>query len=96
MTPDEFDDVVRLTALADDLQRRLDVAVKEVVQLRDRTRELERRLAEATRAGQQNRQSLPESRQPTPPPMMNRRQRRDVERVQRRIDVQQRRPTQPS
>ena len=45
MTPDEFDDVLRLTALADDLQRQLTAATNEVEQLRLRTRELERRLA---------------------------------------------------
>jgi hypothetical protein len=87
MTPDEFDDVVRLTALADGLQRQVDVAAKELEQLRQRTRDLEHGLAQATRRSGANAQaSVPSS-----PPVMNRQQRREAERAQRRVDGQPRR-----
>ena len=39
LTSEAFDDVVRLTALADDLQHRLDGAIKELEELRWRTLE---------------------------------------------------------
>jgi hypothetical protein len=95
LTPEAFDDVVRLTALADDLQRRLDDSQREVEQLRGRTRELERRLTDASRRDPPIRQPLAETPGPTPPPKMNRQQRRESERAQRRADVQDRRPAPP-
>lgn len=88
ITPDEFDDVVHLTALADDLQRQLAAATNEIEHLRQRTHELERRLTEASRRARAN----PEPSSSTPvsssPPVMNRQQRREAERVQRRISGQ--------
>ena len=95
MTSEAFDDVVRLTALADDLQHRLDVAVKELEELRRRAREFERRLAEASRPGRQSQQSIAARPAPTPLPKMNRQQRREAERVQRRAEEQQRRSRPP-
>jgi hypothetical protein len=95
LTPETFDDVVRLTALADNLRRRLEGAVKEVEQLRVRTRELEHRLAEASRLGRPSPQSIAEAPGPTPLSRMNRQQRREAERAQRRVDVQQRRAARP-
>lgn len=90
MTPDQFDNVVRLTALADDLQRQLAAATNEVEQLRQHTRELELRLAEASRRPRVNPE--PPSRGPVTPslPVMNRQQRREAERAQRRVDGQPR------
>ena len=93
MTPEAFDDVVRLTALTDDLQLRLDGAVRELEQMRERTLELERRLAESSRIDRPSQQPL--ARTPAPPPRMNRQQRREAERVQRRTDAQVRRPAPP-
>src|SRR5688500_16131711 len=74
-TPDELDDVVRLTALADDLQRQLAAATNEVELLRQHTRELALRLAEASRRPRVNPE--PASRGPVRPtsPVMNRQQR---------------------
>lgn len=95
LTPEAFDDVVRLTALADDLQRRLVGAVKELEHMRERTRELERRLAEAPRLDRASPRPFAETSGPTPAPRMNRQQRREAERVQRRVDVQQRRAAPP-
>ena len=88
MTPDEFDDVVRLTALADDLQRRLAAATNEVEQLRQRTRELERRLTEASRPLRANPERSRSAPAASSPPVMNRQQRREAERAQRRISGQ--------
>jgi chromosome segregation ATPase len=94
-THEEFDDIVRLTALADDLQRRLDVAAKEVEQLRQRTLALEHRLAEAARRGRASSQPSTRASVPPPPPVMNRQQRREAERVQRRAAGQQPRTPPP-
>jgi hypothetical protein len=91
MSPEAFDDVVRLTALADDLQRRLADAMKEVEQLRVHTRELEHRLAKASRLGRTSPQPFAETPGPTQPSTLNRQQRREAERVQRRANVQERR-----
>ena len=95
LTSEAFDDVVRLTAFADDLQHRLDGAFKELEELRWRTRELERRLAEVSRPGQPNQQLMTAAPAPTPLPTMNRQQRREAERVQRREQEQQRRRRPP-
>jgi hypothetical protein len=95
VTPDEFDDVVRLTALADDLQRQLTAATNEVEQLRLRTRELERRLTEASRCLQANPQPSSSPPVSAAPRVMNRQQRREAERAQRRVDGQPRRTPPP-
>lgn len=95
LTPGAFEDIVRLTALADDLQRRLDDAVNEVEQLRQRTRELQHRLAEASRLGRKSPRSFTEAPAPSQPPMMNRQERRKAERAQRRSNVQARRTSPP-
>jgi hypothetical protein len=95
LTTEEFDDVVRLTELADDLQRRLDGAVKEVEQLRARTQVLERRVAETSRLGRPSLQPVADTPGTTPPQRLSRQQRREAERVQRRADVQQRRIARP-
>jgi hypothetical protein len=95
MTPEAFDNVVRLTAIADDLQRRLDGAMKELRELRGRTQELERRLAHAPRLDRQRPQPIPETPGPAALPRMNRQQRRKAERVQRRVEGQPRRAAPP-
>jgi chromosome segregation ATPase len=96
MTPDEFDDVVRLTALADDLQRQLAATTNEIEQLRQRNRELERRLSEASRRLRANPEP-PRSAPAAPSPrVMNRQQRREAERAQRRIDGQPQRTAPPT
>jgi chromosome segregation ATPase len=84
LTSEAFDDVVRLTAAADDLQHRLDGAIKELEELRWRIQELERRLDEASRPARERQQLMVERPAPTPVPKMNRQQRREAERVQRR------------
>jgi hypothetical protein len=94
MTPEDFDDVVRLTALADDLQRQLAAATNEVERLRQRTSELERRLTE----GSSRLRPTPEPPSSAPAssslPVMNRQQRREAERAQRRTSGQpERSPT---
>jgi hypothetical protein len=90
MTPEDFDDIVRLTALADHLQRTLDGALKEVEQLRERTRALERRLAESSWQDRSGPRAVAETTAPTPRPRMNRQQRREAERAQRRVDAHER------
>jgi hypothetical protein len=82
LTPEAFDDVVRLTELADDLQRRLHSASLEVERLRVRARDLERHLDETSRLDRPSRQTLVETPGATPR-KMNRQQRREAERVQR-------------
>jgi hypothetical protein len=84
LTSEAFDDVVRLTALADDLQHRLDGAIKELEDLRWRARELERRPVEVSRPARQSQQLMSARPAPTALPKMNRQQRRAAERVQRR------------
>jgi len=76
-----------LTALADDLQHRLDGAIEELEELRWRTRELERRLFEVARPGRATQPPIAPRPTPTPlPTTMNRQQRREAERVQRRAE----------
>jgi hypothetical protein len=58
LTSEAFDDVVRLTALADELQHRLDGAINELEELRWRARELESRLAEASRPARERQQLM--------------------------------------
>jgi hypothetical protein len=91
LTSEAFHDVVRLTALAADLQHRLDGAMRELEQLKWRAYELERRLAQASELRQPNRHPTA----PAPPRTLNRQQRREAERVQRRKDSQQRRDVPP-
>jgi hypothetical protein len=81
-------DVVRLTAVADELQHRLDGAIMELEKLRRRAQELERRLAEVSRPGLPDQQSMTTTPAPTPLQRMNRQQRREAERVQRRANLQ--------
>jgi hypothetical protein len=95
LTPGEFDDVVRLTVLADDLQRRLDGAIRELGELRWHAQELERRLTEAAQPGRPTQQSTAAWPASRPRQNMNRQQRREAERVQRRRDSQQRRSVPP-
>lgn len=90
LTSEALHDVVRLTAVADDLQHRLDGAIRELEKLRWRAQELERRLAEVSRPGRPNQQSMATTPAPTPLQRMNRQERREAERVQRRATVQQR------
>ena len=84
LTSEAFDDVVRLTALADDLQHRLDGAIKDLEDLRWRAQELERRLAEASRPAGESQQLMAARPARTALQKMNRQQRRAAERVQRR------------
>jgi hypothetical protein len=95
LTSEAFSDVVRLTALADNLQHRLDGAIKELEALRWHAQELERRITEASRPARPNQQPMAARLAPTPLQPMNRQQRRDAERVQRRADGQQRRSQPP-
>jgi hypothetical protein len=91
LTSEAFDDVVRLTALADDLQHSLDGAIKELEELRWRARELERRLGEVSTPGRPTQPPMAARPTPTPlPTSMNRQQRREAERVQRRAEEQHR------
>jgi hypothetical protein len=68
LTSEAFHDAVRLTALADDLQHRLAGASKELEELRWRTQELERRLAEVSGPGQPSRQPTEATPRETPLP----------------------------
>jgi hypothetical protein len=84
MTADEFTDVRRLTALADDLQRQVDGLQREIMRLRALERDLQRRLADAPRS---RRPSLPAAMLPATSeaaPAISRQQRRAAERVQKR------------
>jgi hypothetical protein len=90
LTSEAFHDAVRLTALADDLQQRLDGALKELDELKWHAHELERRLAEASKLRQPNREPTTPRPASAPPRTMNRRQRREAERVQRRSNRQER------
>jgi hypothetical protein len=91
LTSEAFHDVVRLTALADDLQRTLDGVQKEVEQLRARAGALERCLAEGSWQDRPSPWASTETPVSTPPPRMNRQQRREAERAQRRVEAQERR-----
>lgn len=84
LTAEACDDIVRLTALPDDLQHRRDGVVEEVEELRWRAQELERRLAEASRPARENEQSSAARPMPPAPPRLSRQERREAERVQRR------------
>jgi hypothetical protein len=86
LTSEAFHDVVRLTALADDLQHRLDGAIKELDELRWHAQELERRLTEASQPGRPTQQSTAAWPASRPPQNMNRQQRREAERAERRRD----------
>jgi hypothetical protein len=95
LAAETFDDVIRLTALTDDLQRRLEDATKELEQLRANTQALERRLAAASRLDRPSPRRLAETTGPTPVPRVNRQQRREAERLQRRTDARERRTASP-
>jgi hypothetical protein len=79
------------------LEMWLDRALREFEELRWRVRELERRLAEASQPGQPNPGQTAARPVPTQlePEKINRQQRREAERLQRRSDMQQRRRAPP-
>ena len=84
LAAEEFNDVRRLTALADDLQRQVVELTEEVEALRSRERELEQRLARGARIAGST-PSATGARPTSPPqPRMSRQQRRALERAQRR------------
>ena len=95
LAAEEFNDVRRLTALADDLQRQVVELTEEVEALRSRERELEQRLARAARIAGST-PSATDARPTSPPqPRMSRQQRRALEHAQRRSGSQPRDGTVP-